>query len=128
MNSPGAYPRLFSKTIMKRRKFSKISGLSLAASIAPNLSHLMHERKLGVALVGLGNYSSRQLAPALEHTKHCQLKGIVTGTPAKEKEWAAKYQLDRKHIYNYENYDAIAEDDEIDIVYVVLPNATPMTC
>ena len=39
--------------------------------------------KLGVALVGLGYYSTDLLAPALQQTKHCYLAGIVTGTPSK---------------------------------------------
>ena len=37
--------------------------------------------KLGIALVGLGKYSSGQLAPALKETEYCYLAGIVTGTP-----------------------------------------------
>lgn len=79
--------------------------------------------KLGVALVGLGNYSTNQLAPTLRQTKHCYLAGIVTGTPSKEKEWADKYTIPGKNIYNYKNYDNIADNDEIDIIYVVLPNS-----
>lgn len=30
-------------------------------------------KKLGIALVGLGKYSSEQLAPALKETKYCFL-------------------------------------------------------
>lgn len=80
-------------------------------------------KKLGIALVGLGSYSSGQLAPALQETKNCQLTGIVTGTPAKEKEWMDKYGIPKKNVYNYENYDSIADNDDIDIIYVVLPNS-----
>ncbi len=78
---------------------------------------------LGVALVGLGSYSSYQLAPALQQTRFCHLAGIVTGTPAKEKRWADLYGIDPENIYNYENFDDIANNDAIDIVYVVLPNS-----
>jgi hypothetical protein len=49
-----------------------------------NTTENENQRKLGVALVGLGNYSSGQLAPALQETQHCYLAGIVTGTPDKE--------------------------------------------
>src|SRR4051812_4686370 len=81
------------------------------------------EAKLGIALVGLGRYASKQLAPALEETEHCYLAGIVTGTPAKARRWKRKYDLPEKNIYNYENFDEIADNADIKIVYVVLPNA-----
>ena len=77
--------------------------------------------KLGVALVGLGYYSTDLLAPALQQTKNCYLAGIVTGTPAKAETWKKKYNIPDKNIYNYENFDSIANNDEIDVVYVVLP-------
>jgi predicted dehydrogenase len=80
-------------------------------------------RKLGVALVGLGNYSTLQLAPALQETRLCRLAGVVTGSPEKAKTWAAKYDLPPGNVYNYANFDAIRDNPDIDIVYVVLPNA-----
>ncbi|GAB3531715.1 Gfo/Idh/MocA family oxidoreductase [Pontibacter brevis] len=79
-------------------------------------------RKMGIALVGLGNYSSNQLAPALQETENCYLAGIVTGTPSKAEEWKSKYNIPEKNIYNYENFDQIKDNQDIDIVYVVLPN------
>jgi glucose-fructose oxidoreductase len=78
---------------------------------------------LGIALVGLGYYSRDLLAPALQETTDCYLAGIVTGTPEKEKIWAEKYNIPDKNIYNYENFNSIADNDNIDIIYVVLPNS-----
>jgi predicted dehydrogenase len=83
----------------------------------------MNKSKLGIALVGLGKYSTDQLAPALQETEHCYLAGIVTGTPEKAKDWQAKYNIPEKNCYNYENFDSIKDNTDIDIVYVVLPNA-----
>lgn len=94
-----------------------MSTFPLSAACAPQ------SKKLGVALVGLGSYSTYQLAPALQDTQHCYLAGVVTGTPVKEKQWADKYGISTDNIYNYDNFDAIADNDDIDIVYVVLPNA-----
>ena len=34
-----------------------------------------------------------------------------------------EYGIGERHVYNYENFDQIASDDAIDIVYVVLPNS-----
>jgi predicted dehydrogenase len=79
--------------------------------------------KLGIALVGLGGYAGGQLAPALQETEHCYLAGIVTGTPSKVPIWKEKYNIPDKNIYNYENYDSIKDNPDIDIIYVVLPNS-----
>ena len=78
--------------------------------------------KLGVALVGLGNYATNQLAPALQQTEHCYLAGIVTGTPSKIPVWKERYGIKDNNIYNYDNYDSIRNNPDIDIIYVVLPN------
>lgn len=77
--------------------------------------------RLGVALVGLGYYSTDLLAPALQQTKNCYLAGIVTGTPSKAEEWKKKYNIPDKNIYNYQTFDQIANNPDIDVVYVVLP-------
>lgn len=95
-----------------------ISNMVMAKTINNN-----QDRKLGIALVGLGSYSTYQLAPALQDTKHCYLAGIVTGTPEKEAIWAKKYGIPKSNIYNYSNFDDIRDNKEIDIIYVVLPNS-----
>ena len=77
--------------------------------------------RLGVALVGLGYYSTDLLAPALQQTKDCYLAGIVTGTPSKAESWKTKYNIPDKNIYNYQTFDQIANNPDIDIVYIVLP-------
>jgi len=87
------------------------------------LQPLPDSKKLGIALVGLGNYATHQLAPALLQTKLCRLTGIVTGTPSKADEWAKKYSIPKKSIYSYETYDQIKDNPDIDIIYVVLPNS-----
>ncbi|MEX2591521.1 MAG: Gfo/Idh/MocA family oxidoreductase [Anditalea sp.] len=82
--------------------------------------------KLGIALVGLGKYAKGQLAPALKETKYCQLTGIVTGSPDKIPEWKEEYGIQDKNMYNYDNFDEIASNKDIDIIYVVLPNSLHM--
>ncbi len=91
----------------------------------PNNTNNMNtkNKKLGIALVGLGGYATGQLAPALQQTEHCYLAGIVTGTPSKATVWKEKYNIPDKNIYSYDNYDAIKNNPDIDIIYVVLPNS-----
>ncbi|WP_422356533.1 Gfo/Idh/MocA family protein [Roseivirga pacifica] len=110
--------RDFNKTMIKGAGAAALmSTFPLSAACAPQ------SKKLGIALVGLGSYSTYQLAPALQDTQHCYLAGVVTGTPEKEKQWADKYGIPTDNIYNYDNFDAIVDNDDIDIVYVVLPNS-----
>ncbi|QLG47102.1 Gfo/Idh/MocA family protein [Costertonia aggregata] len=115
---------------ISRRTFSTklssgIAGTALLSNMpfACAMDNTSKMKKLGVALVGLGSYSTYQLAPALKDAEHCYLAGIVTGTPKKEKEWMEKYGIPQSNVYNYDNFDTIANNDDIDIVYVVLPNS-----
>ncbi len=117
------------ETITRRAFSTKLTqglvGTALLANmpLSYGLNLGKQDKKLGIALVGLGSYSGGQLAPALLNTEHCYLAGIVTGTPSKEKEWMEKYKIPKANVYNYENFDSIAKNDAIDIVYVVLPNS-----
>lgn len=79
-------------------------------------------KKLGIALVGLGYYSTHQLAPALQQTEHCFLAGVVTGSREKIPVWQKKYNIPEKNTYSYEEYDSIVSNPDIDIIYIVLPN------
>lgn len=119
-----------SKIFVDRRSFVKKTSIGVGAaaiglSLFPDFAFASQtgKKKLGVALVGLGNYAGGQLAPALLQTKNCYLAGIVTGTKSKEAEWMTKYNIPKKNVYNYDNFDDIKKNKDIDIVYVVLPNS-----
>ncbi len=112
--------------MLDRRKFIKnVAATTATLGISPlafsNYFAKNKKDKIGVALVGLGYYSTDLLAPALQLTEHCYLAGIVTGTPKKAEEWKARHNIPDKNIYNYENFDEIANNDDIDVVYIVLP-------
>jgi len=77
---------------------------------------------LGVALVGLGGYSSELLAPALQLTRHCRLTGIVTGSPEKIETWQQLYAIPDRNVYDYDGLHRIADNPDIDVIYVVTPN------
>tara|TARA_R110002167_G_scaffold260718_3_gene467171 strand:- start:135 stop:1223 length:1089 start_codon:yes stop_codon:yes gene_type:complete len=109
----------------QRRIFIQKTGiLAAATALAPSIlvsNSRVQSKKIGVALVGLGYYSTDLLAPALQLTKNCELRGIVTGSPDKIPKWQAKYGIKDSNVYNYQNFDTIANNPEIDVIYVVLP-------
>ncbi|WP_341224727.1 Gfo/Idh/MocA family oxidoreductase [uncultured Arcticibacterium sp.] len=78
-------------------------------------------KKLRVALVGLGRYAN-YLAEGIAVSKHCEVAGIVTGTPSKIPVWRKKYQISADSVYNYETFDNIVNNEGIDAIYIVLPN------
>lgn len=111
--------------MLSRREILKNVAVGTASSLfLPNslwASTSPKKEKLGIALVGLGYYSTDLLAPALQVTEKCYLAGIVTGTPAKAEAWKKKYNIPDKNIYDYKNFDQIANNPDIDIIYIVLP-------
>lgn len=110
--------------MISRRKFLLQTGAGIAtAAFASDAfpAILQKKAKLGVALVGLGYYSTDLLAPALQLTEKCYLAGIVTGTPSKAVTWKQQYNIPDKNIYNYDNFDSIANNSDIDVIYIVLP-------
>lgn len=110
-------------SLVSRRDFLKMS--TLAAAGLPLLGALADEprKKIGFALCGLGSLSTYQIAPALQQTRYCRLAGIITGTPAKAERWKAQYNIPDHCIYNYDTMTQLADNPDIDVVYVVTPNA-----
>lgn len=110
-----------------RRRFLTTSsaiaaGYALGGFYTGRATAAQQKRQVGVALVGLGNLATNQLAPALQKTQHMKLVGIVSGTPEKRQRWSQQYDIPEDSIYTYETYDRIADNDKIDCIYVVLPN------
>ena len=98
--------------------------LGAAASMAPFLNALGQEtggKRLGIALLGLGDYATKQLAPAFKLVGNARLAGIVTGSPDKIPLWKSQYNIPDGNIYNYENFDSIKDNKDIDVVYIVTP-------
>ena len=80
-------------------------------------------RRIGFALVGIGKLTQKQLIPALRATKVARLAALVSGHPDKAKRVAAENGLAERNIYSYETFDRIADNPDVDVVYVVLPNS-----
>lgn len=77
---------------------------------------------LRVAIMGLGSYGTR-VADAMQSCKKAKLVGAISGTPSKLKDWQTKYNIPEKNCYNYETFDQLKNNPDIDAVYVITPNA-----
>ncbi|HEY3756841.1 MAG TPA: Gfo/Idh/MocA family oxidoreductase [Opitutaceae bacterium] len=111
--------------MLNRRAFLGTLSTAAAATLLPRLAWADEsgDRKKGVALVGLGRYATSELGPALRETKHCRLAGVVTGDPEKGRHWARDYGFPETSVYGYDTMQRIAENPDIDVIYVVTPNA-----
>jgi predicted dehydrogenase len=115
-----------SDTELSRRNFLLSTG---AAALTANLASAQGLRvpdppgkKLGFAIVGLGRLAINQILPAFAKCEKARVTAFVTGDHAKGEKLAARYGVNPKNIYNYQTYEALRDNPEVDIIYIVLPN------
>ena len=117
---------------LTRRRFLEKAGQGLAATSAfgamANRAFAQQVpeppgRKAGWAIVGLGNLAINQILPAFAKCEKSKVVALVSGHPDKAAKLAARYGVSPKAIYNYQNYDTLKDNPEVDVIYVVLPNS-----
>jgi predicted dehydrogenase len=111
-NAPGAIPENGSTALAPPDR--QPVGLQIP-EIAPT--------RIGWAIVGLGQLALEEIMPAFRECKLSRPVALVSGHPEKAKKVAAAYGIKPTSIYDYENYDRLAENKEVDIIYIVLPNS-----
>ncbi len=123
-----------------RRDFAKLGVMGVAAHLAPRLNAQTPQRKMGsktgvptdgsssvgsktgYAVIGLGRIASHFM-PGVRLTTNSVITGLVSGHRDKADRTAAEYGVPQSSIYNYDNFDEIANNKTIDAVYVALPNS-----
>ncbi|MGH9847560.1 MAG: Gfo/Idh/MocA family protein, partial [Blastocatellia bacterium] len=121
-------PRSFDE--LTRRGFLRqgLAASGVAAGIAAATSGQQLQvpdppgRKLGWAIVGLGRLAINQILPAFAKCEKSKVTAFVTGSREKGEKLAARYGVNLKNIYNYQNYDTLRDNPDVDIIYIVLPN------
>lgn len=117
--------------ITRRGFMTRVGGGLLAANLAGTLLKVeaLAQRvpdppgkKLGWGIVGLGSLAINQILPAFARCEKSKVVAFVSGHPDKANKLALRYGVDAKNIYNYQNYDSIKDNPEVDIIYIVLPN------
>ncbi|KAF2516592.1 Gfo/Idh/MocA family protein [Flavobacterium foetidum] len=78
---------------------------------------MINTEKLKWGIVGLGNIA-HQFASDLVLLDNMILKGCASRDSEKASEFASKYTIEKV----YSSYDALFEDDEIEIVYIATPH------
>src|SRR5882757_5436951 len=121
----------FTREITRRGFITKVGQGLVAANVAGGLLKDAAAavqvpdppgKKLGWAIVGLGSLAINQILPAFAKCEKSKVVAFVSGHPDKANKLALRYGVDPKNIYNYQNYDTIKDNPEVDIIYIVLPN------
>src|SRR3954469_18472798 len=95
-----------------------------AMALAPHVRGADDQKKVGFCVVGIGSLAKNHIMPALRKTQNAKLVALVSGHAAeKTPPIVAKFGLNPKWVYNYQNYDSLKDNPDIDVVYVVLPNS-----
>ena len=84
---------------------------------------LPRERRLGFAIVGLGRLTLEEIMPAFGECKLAKPVALVSGNQAKAEQVAQQYSIKPASIYNYQNYDQLRNNPDVDVIYIVLPNS-----
>lgn len=79
-------------------------------------------RRFGYAVVGLGALTRSDILPAFAAARHARLAALVTGDPGAAMAIAREHGLPPGAVYSYAEFDRIADNPDIDAVYLVLPN------
>jgi predicted dehydrogenase len=105
-----------------RREFAKLGGLGIAARFAPALAAQPAGRPTGYAIIGLGRIAAIFMS-GIRNSSNSRVVALVSGHPDKALRIAADYRVPENSIYNYDNFDSIATNQQVDAVYVALPNS-----
>jgi predicted dehydrogenase len=103
-------------------KFSPIAAQSEAASNSDKPS-LAAKDRVGFAVVALGRLSIEEILPAFAQTQKCKVTALVSGSPEKLKSVGARYDISPNSLYSYDDFDRIAQDESVQVIYIVLPNS-----
>ncbi len=119
-----------SDSSLTRRNFIKHTGASslLAGAMTATTSFAQRVpdppgKKLGWAIVGLGSLAINQILPGFAKSEKSKVTALVSGNRDKAEKLAARYGVNPKNIYNYQTYDQLKNNPDVDIIYIVLPNS-----
>lgn len=79
--------------------------------------------RVGFAVVGLGSFALNQIVPSFGEARQAKLAALVSGSAEKAREVGRAYGVGPEHLYGYDDFDRIAQDPSVQVVYVITPNS-----
>jgi predicted dehydrogenase len=81
---------------------------------------IMKAERIRYAVVGLGHIAQESVLPAFAHARHAELAALVSSDPAKLRRLGRHYGV--RALYDYDAFELALEAEDIDAVYIALPN------
>ncbi len=110
----------------RRRALAGLAAAAAVGSAAPTLAganaggNSRRNGRVGIAVVGLGSYA-RYALEQLAQARVAYPVALVSGSPDKAREWAARYGIADDAIYGYDDYSRLASDERVDALHLCLP-------
>ncbi|MGI4850263.1 MAG: Gfo/Idh/MocA family protein [Janthinobacterium lividum] len=82
--------------------------------------------RVGFAIVGLGRLALNEILPAMAKSRHCKPVALVSGDRDKAMKVARQYNIREEAIHDYQSFDKLADNPEVQVIYIVLPNSMHM--
>lgn len=127
------------RKFMEKAGFAGIAGLGALAGVASAAERVplappgrqpenlkipkKAEKTVGWAIVGLGQLALGEIMPAFEDCHLSRPVALVSGHRDKAEQVAKVYDIESKNIYDYDNYDELQNNSDVEVIYIVLPNS-----
>jgi predicted dehydrogenase len=79
----------------------------------------MNEQKLKFGMISTANIERWALIAAIRKARNCELVAVSSRTEEKARSFAAQYEIPR----SYGSYEALLMSNDVDAVYVPVPNS-----
>ncbi|SEP78640.1 Predicted dehydrogenase [Faunimonas pinastri] len=119
---PGPNPIDLGKVEGNKVSFTSLQDASEGESSPPS-ALLPPDRRVGFAIVGLGHLAVQQILPGFGSSRKAKPVALVSGRADKARVIASQYGIKPEAVYDYESFDRIAQNPDVKVVYIVLPNA-----
>jgi predicted dehydrogenase len=81
------------------------------------------EKRVGYAIIGIGKLTAKELLPAFRGSRFSKLAALVSDERDKALEFALAHGLTENDVYSYDDFERLGERDDVQAVYIVLPNS-----
>ena len=109
--------------LSRRELLQGMAATGLAASL-PKFVQEPVSKPVGWAILGLGGYATNQILPNMKFCKSSRPVALISGTPDKLSRFGEQYGIPAESRYSYDRMDAIKDDPNIEVVYVITPPGT----